>query len=104
LRLIKKEEIKVAWRMHYLCYLRWLSGTYDIQSVIDQMEMSQNGCLNIDGNNVDFSYTDYDCTNVLEDELVKIELYLFGEFRPKVGEFISAYRKFLERISLRENK
>lgn len=95
--------VSIAWRLHYLWYLESLTGTRQLSDVIERMEQSDKGQLEIDGRVVDFTGTHPTCANVLRSELSRMDAFLFGEVRPEVVQYIDAFWAFLDAISDTEN-
>lgn len=91
--------VSIAWRLHYLWYLESLTGTRNLAEVIHSMEHSEHGRIEIDGRVVDFGGTHPTCANVLRAELSRMDMFLFGEVRSEVVQYIDAFWTFLDGIS-----
>ena len=95
LRFSTGRRVTIEWRLHYLWYLESLTGARQLADVIERMERSDTGQLEIDGRVVDFTGTHPTCANVLRSELSRMDAFLFGEIRPEVVQYIDAFRSFL---------
>lgn len=98
LRFSKGQRFDVVWRLHLMWYLESLCGRPErLDEVIRLMREAPSPRLNVDGRVADFSVTHVTCANVLRDEMVPMERFLFGEPRPKALEFARAFEDFLWR-------
>ncbi len=96
LRFMKGEAPRVAWRLHYLWYLEWLTGCEDrLRSASRAMREASSPWLTVEGRRHDFSNVHVTCANVLQRELELMERFLHGSVREDVGEFVAAFRDFL---------
>jgi hypothetical protein len=87
-----------VWRLHYLWYLQYLTGeAHRLPEVVDAMQSSDSGELDVCGFKVDFSKTHVTCSNVLADELSRMEVALHGFCRPEVKEYTDAFSTFLQK-------
>lgn len=102
LRFTTGRPAKVVWRLHYLWYLEWLAGGDGVEAqrmaqATERMRGATGPVLEVDGYRADFAGTDPTCANVLRDELTRMEVFLTGQVRPEVREFVSAFALFLQR-------
>jgi hypothetical protein len=99
LRLLKRAPLKVAWRLHYLWYLEYLSGNSDrLGGVIQAMQCSKDGILLVDQYPADFRDTHASCGNVLRRELQMMEQFLYGETRENVQEYLNEFDRFIHKF------
>jgi len=95
-QLMKGEKKRVAWRLHFIWYLESLmQGTHILEEQIAAMQNASNGILTFHGREVDLSQEHVTCANVLEEDVTRMEEFLFGECREKVIAFVRSFRKFL---------
>lgn len=99
LRFSKGENVDVVWRLHLMWYLEALGGNTDrlaeVQRIMDGATRSR---LEVGGTSVDFGGTHVTCANVLRDEIVPMERFMFGEVRPEALSYVDAFERFLWRF------
>jgi hypothetical protein len=99
LRYQKRERVDVAWRLHYLWYLESLaheSGPRRLAALAEAMRRSPSSRLVFEGYHADFSGTHVTCSNVLRQDLLRMEEALFGACRPEAAEYLDAFEQFLQ--------
>lgn len=98
LRLSKGERVDVAWRLHHIWYLEALCGRSDrLNQLVHIMDEATSSRLRVDELVVDFADTHVTCANVLREELLPMEHFLFGRPRPEVLAYSDAFERFLWR-------
>ena len=98
LRFLKRAPLQVAWRLHYLWYLEVLSGDAGrLAEVATAMDECTDGVLHVDQYPADFRLTHASCGNVLRNELMAMEGFLFGAIRPEVSQYLDAFDRFVHR-------
>lgn len=98
LRFNKRESVDVVWRLHLMWYLDSLcSHTDRLNQIINLMDAAQSPFLQVEEITVDFAPTHVTCANVLRDELLPMERFLFGQPRPLVLDFADSFERFLWR-------
>ena len=90
---------KIAWRLHFLWYLRSLEvGEESLDEAIASMSTATDANLDVQGRQVDFSNIHRSCADVLRRELAPMEQALYGRMRPKIDEFIVTFDGFLSKF------
>ena len=90
---------RVAWRLHFLWYLESLCGENGrLHEIAAAMRAAESPVLTVDGRALDFSCVHPTCSNVLRDDLYRMECAQFGECRPIVEDYAKEFRGFLERF------
>lgn len=90
---------RIAWRLHFLWYLRQLAGREGyIEQIAAQMDDADSPHLAVDGHDIDFSTVDASCAAVLRRNLEPMERTLYGSMRPNVDAYIDSMHRFLLRF------
>lgn len=98
LRLTSGSPVNITWRIPFLWYLEALSSRIDsLERITNEMRHSISGRLTVDNLMLDFSGVHVTCSNVLRDELHRMEAALYGGCRPLVAAYIDAFEEFLKR-------
>jgi hypothetical protein len=99
LRFLKGAPLQVAWRLHYLWYLDELAGhTGRLSMIVKAMVACQDGILRIDGHEADFRNVHASCANVLRDELMAMDTFLFGGLQQITQEYLDGFEVFVHRV------
>ena len=96
LALLKNQPVKVAWRMHYLWYLEYLSHARALEPIIEAMDAADASQITVDGRVCNLDDVQPTCANVLARDVSRMEEFLFGHVRPEVARYTEAFRRFLE--------
>lgn len=97
LRFKTGRRVEIAWRLHYLWYLESVHCGRCLTAITQAMVEAAGTTIEVDGQNVDFRNTHPTCANVLDEELTRMDSFLFGTLRPEVRDFIESFRVFLAR-------
>lgn len=98
LRFNKGEHFDVVWRLHQLWYLEDLCGRHErLNEVRQLMDTAHVPSLAVDGAIADFSNTHVTCANVLRDQVLPMECFLFGQPRSEVLRYLESFERFLWR-------
>lgn len=99
-QLRRGDQPAIAWRLHYLAYLRYLAGQPDsLRTLLSQMTVPNGPALTFEGYTIDFSATDPTCAGYLREDLKAMELCLYGRIQPEIEAFTAAFAEFLRRYS-----
>lgn len=98
LRFSKGERFDVVWRLHHMWYLEALCGRNDrLDQLVRIMDEATSSRLRVDESVAELADTHVTCANVLRDELLPMERFLFGQPRPEVLAYVAAFERFLWR-------
>jgi hypothetical protein len=98
LRFSKGQRFDVVWRLHQMWYLDFLCGRSDrLDKLIGLMDNAVSAQLRVENLSADFSNTHVTCANVLREQVLPMEEFLFGHPRSEVLEYIRAFEYFLRR-------
>lgn len=98
LRFSKGERFDVVWRLHHMWYLEALCGRNDrLGQLVRLMDEATSSQLRVDESVAEFADTHVTCANVLRDELLPMERFLFGQPRPEALSYVNAFERFLWR-------
>ena len=98
LRFSKGQRFDLVWRLHQMWYLESLCGRKDrLRQLIQLMNEATSPRLSVDGSVAEFADTHVTCANVLREQLLPMENFLFGQLRPEVVEYTDAFERFLWR-------
>lgn len=99
LRFIQGKKVAVAWRLHYLWYLEELAGQAGRLSRVEEaMDGCQDGILRFEGQEADFRNVHGSCANVLRDELMEMDSFLFAKPRDITRKFVDSFEIFVHRV------
>jgi len=89
----------LAWRLHCVWYLQFLSGRKErLSEIVNLMLRADAATIEVDGKALDFSSVHVTCSNVLDKIVNQMDRFLHGEVRREVEEYLAATRIFLERF------
>ena len=98
LRFSKGQRFDLVWRLHQMWYLEALQGRDDrLGQLVRIMDEATSSRLRIDESVADFAATHVTCANVLRDQVLPMERFLFGRLRPEVLVYVDAFERFLWR-------
>jgi len=96
LRFTKGEHFDVVWRLHNMWYLETLrSGIGRLHELTQLMNNATSSRLHVDNHFAEFGDTHVTCANVLRNEILPMEIFLYGKPRPEVLTYIDAFERFL---------
>ncbi|MEX0885117.1 MAG: hypothetical protein WD009_01640 [Phycisphaeraceae bacterium] len=96
LELEKGRSPNVAWRLHYLWYLKNLDAPEDaFLAMARRMRQADAPTLRVDPYEADFAGTHASCADALRKQLTAMDEALFGELRRGVLAFANAFEDFL---------
>jgi hypothetical protein len=98
LRFSKGQRFDLVWRLHQMWYLEALCGRDDrLGQLIRIMDEATSSQLRVDESVAEFAETHVTCANVLRDQILPMEHFLFGQARPEVLAYVDAFERFLWR-------
>jgi hypothetical protein len=99
LRFSKGENVDVVWRLHLMWYLEALGGNAErLAQIVRIMDQATSSRLSVEGTAVEFAGTHVTCANVLRDEIIPMEKFMFGQVRPETMAYADAFERFLWRF------
>jgi len=99
LRFSKGEKFDVVWRLHQMWYMESMCDRKDrLNEVIHLMNEATSSRLRVDSATAEFGETHVTCANVLRDQVLPMENFLFGGPRPEVLAYADAFERFLWRF------
>ena len=103
LRFSKGQRLDLVWRLHQMWYLESLQGRNDrLGQLIRIMDDATSSRLRVDELVAEFAETHVTCANVLREQLLPMERFLFGQLRPEVLAYANAFERFLWRYGQSE--
>jgi hypothetical protein len=99
LRFSKGEHFDLVWRLHQMWYMESMCGRKErLSELIRIMDNATSSKLRVDNAVAEFAGTHVTCANVLRDQLLPMEQFLFGGPRPEVLAYSDAFERFLWRF------
>lgn len=96
LRFSKGELFDVVWRLHLMWYLESLCESHEkLLELTQLMKCANSSTLQVGRLTAQFSDTHVTCANVLRDEIIPMENFLFGKPREEVLIYVKEFEKFL---------
>jgi len=96
LRVSRGDPVKPAWRLHMLWYLESLSGQNGkLEAITKAMQRARDRTIAVGKTTYDFTKVHPTCSNVLRDNLHRMETALWGGVRPQVNEYVEQFAAFL---------
>jgi hypothetical protein len=100
LRLMKGQQVQVAWRIPFLWYLESLSGLPDrLTQATRALELATDARVAVGDTVADFGDVHPTCANVLREEVIKMEGALFTKCRPETQVYLKVFAQFLDRVA-----
>jgi len=99
LRFSKGEHFDVVWRLHQMWYMESICGREErLRDLVESMDNATSSRLHVDETVAEFAKTHVTCANVLRDQLLPMERFLYGQPRQEVLAYSDAFERFLWRF------
>lgn len=99
LRFLGGQQVKLAWRLHYLWYLEELAGRPEAmqQAIAAMQEASATGTrtMKMNGRRIDFDDVDPSCADVLRNQVRRLEALVHNGLRAHIQTYLDTVDRFL---------